>query len=93
MLDNISQILTQAKAIPIKKPDGSIHFKITQIVPGSVYSQLNISNGDIITHINGKKINSTNEIMTLFGKFRNLDNLSLGISRSGNEETLDYQFE
>ena len=32
----------------IKNPDGSLSFKMTDVVPGSIYSQLDISDGDII---------------------------------------------
>ena len=56
MLGNISSVLTQARAIPITNGDGTISFKVTEIVPGSIYSQLNIQENDIITGINGKKL-------------------------------------
>lgn len=93
MLNNISNVLTQAKAIPIRTANGTLNFKITEIVAGSIYSKLNIKNDDIITKINGKPIKSMNEIMNMFGSFRNVDQLSLSVKRDGEEENLDYQFE
>jgi type II secretory pathway component PulC len=93
MLNNISQVLTQAKAIPIRSADGNMNFKITEIEAGSIYSQLNIQNGDVITRINGKPIQGINEVMNMFGSFREMSNLSLSIKRNGEEENLDYQFE
>ena len=72
MLGNISSILTQARAIPITNGDGSLSFKITEIVPGSIYSQLNIKENDIITGINGKSVSSINEVTSLLGKVRDL---------------------
>lgn len=93
MLTNISEVLTQARAVQIKNPDGSLAFKMTEIVPGSVYSKLNLQNEDIITHINGKKITNLNEIMSLFGKIKEVDQLSLTVSRSGMEQEFDYNFE
>ncbi|MCY4524298.1 MAG: hypothetical protein OXB84_06130 [Halobacteriovoraceae bacterium] len=93
MMGNISEILTQARAIQIKNPDGTYSFKMTEIVPGSIYSQLNIENGDIIEEINGKKINDLNQVMSLFGRMDSLDKLKLTINKQGDSQEYDYQFE
>ena len=93
MLGNISSVITQAKAIPINNGDGTLSFKITEIVPGSIYSQLNIQENDIITGINGKKVNSINEVTSLLGKIRDITNLSITVERDGEETTQDYSFE
>ncbi len=93
MLNNISEVLTQARAVKIQNPDGSLAFKMTEIVPGSVYSKLNLQNDDIITHINGKKITNLNEIMSLFGRIKEIDQLSLTVSRGGMAQDFDYNFD
>ncbi len=93
MLGNISEVLTQARAIQIKNPDGSFSFKMTEIVPGSVYSQLGIQDGDIITQINGKRITNLNEVMALFGKIKDIDQFQLNIKRGGIESVKEYEFE
>ncbi|OUR97011.1 hypothetical protein A9Q84_11805 [Halobacteriovorax marinus] len=93
MLGNISEVLTQAKAIQIKNPDGSLAFKMTEIVPGSIYSKLNIQDGDIITGINGKKFNNLNDIMNLFGKIKEIDNFEISLKRDGSTQSLEYNFE
>ena len=91
-LKNIQNVLTQARAIQIKNPDGSLAFKMTDVVPGSIYSQLDIKDGDIISEINGKKIENINEILTLFGKIKDIDNLSLTILKDGQKQEKDYEF-
>ena len=93
MLKNIQNVLTQARAVQIKNPDGSLSFKMTDVVPGSIYSQLDISDGDIISEINGKKIENINEILTLFGKIKDIDNLSLTILKDGQKQEKDYEFQ
>jgi type II secretory pathway component PulC len=93
MLSNISEVLTQARAVQITNPDGSLHFKMTEIVPGSIYSQLNIQDGDIIEGINGNPITNLNEVMTMFGRIREIDNLSLSIRRNGVTQSFDYSFD
>jgi type II secretory pathway component PulC len=92
-LQNISEILTQARAIQIKNPDGSLCFKMTEIVAGSIYSKLNIQDEDIICQINGKKIDNLNEVMGLFGRIKEIDHFELSVLRSGMEQNLEYDFE
>ncbi len=93
MLSNISEVLTQARAVQINNPDGSLSFKLTEIVPDSIYSKLDIQNDDVIKTINGKKITNINEVMTLFGNIRQIDHFELGIIRNGAEVNKDYDFE
>ncbi len=93
MLENISEVLTQARAVQIKNPDGSLAFRMQEIVPGSIYSQLNIQEGDVITGINGKKITNMTELMNLFGQIDKVDHFELTLSRNGMEQNLEYDFE
>ncbi len=93
MLSNISEVLTQARAVQIKNPDGSLSFKMTEIVPGSIYSKLGIQNNDIIAEIDGKKIQNLNEIMSKFGTIKDRNHFSLGLRKNGSIETKEYDFE
>ena len=93
MISNISEVLTQAKAVQITNPDGSLAFKMTEVVPGSIYSQLNIQNDDIITSVNGKKIENLNELMSLMGRLKEIDQFQIGLKRNGMNENLEYGFE
>lgn len=91
-MENIQDILTQARGIQITNPDGTLSFKIVDIQPGGVFSYLGIENGDIITQINGQPISDLNMIMGLFGKITNLDKLNITINRGGTPTPLDYKF-
>lgn len=92
LLSNIGDVLTQARAIQIKNPDGSLSFKMTEIVPGSIFSNLNIQDGDIITGVQGKKIENVNELMSMFGKLKENDSYELTVKRNGTETNLNYNF-
>lgn len=89
-LKDIGAILTQARAVKIQNPDGSMSFKMTEMDPEGVFPILGLQEGDIITAINGKPIMDLNEVMSLFGKIKNIENLSLGIKREGAESVQDY---
>lgn len=89
-LSNIQDMLTQAKGIPLRNPDGSYSFKIVDIEPGGVFSYLGVEDGDVISEINGEPIRDMNEVMNLFGKVSTLSKLNLTINRSGESVTQNY---
>lgn len=93
VLSNISEVLTQARAVQIKNPDGTLSFRMTEIVPGSIYSQLNIQDGDIISSINGKKFRNIGEIMALFNQVAEINEFQVTLNRNGEDQTLEYNFE
>ncbi|MDO9180988.1 MAG: hypothetical protein Q7U04_01205 [Bacteriovorax sp.] len=93
MINNMSDILTQAKAVQITNPDGSLCFKMTEVVAGSLYSQLDIQENDVICNINGKKIDNLNDLMGLLGKIKEIDQFQIGSKRNGMNESKDYSFE
>jgi type II secretory pathway component PulC len=89
-MKDIGAILTQARAIQIQNPDGTLAFKMTEIDPQGIFPYLGIQDQDIITSINGKPIYDMNEVMLLFGRIKGLDNLSLGIKREGSDTVQEY---
>ena len=91
-LKDIGLVLTQAKAVKITNPDGTLAFKMTEVDPGGPFASLNILVDDTITEVNGKKITSMNEVMDLFGRIKDMDKLSIGVIREGEAQTLDYNF-
>ena len=89
-LKDIAAVLTQARALKIQNPDGSLAFKMTELDPQGIFPYLGIQDQDIITSINGKPIYDMNEVMLLFGRIKGLDNLSLGIKREGSDSVQEY---
>lgn len=89
-MKDIASILTQARAIKIQNPDGTLAFKLTEMDPSGLFPYLGLQDQDIITSINGKPIYDMNEVMGLFAKIKNLDKLQLGVRREGSESVLDY---
>ncbi len=89
-MKDIAAILTQARAIKIQNPDGSLSFKLTEMDPQGIFPYLGLQDQDIITSINGKPIYDMNEVMGLFARIKNLDNLSLGVKREGTDSVQEY---
>ena len=89
-MKDIGAILTQARAIKIQNPDGTLAFKMTEMDPQGIFTYLGLQDQDIITSIDGKPIYDMNEVMTKFAKIKNLDKLQLGIKREGSDSLQDY---
>lgn len=89
-MKDIAAILTQARAIKIQNPDGSLAFKLTEMDPQGIFPYLGLQDQDIITSINGKPIYDMNEVMGLFARIKNLDNLQLGVKREGTDSVQEY---
>lgn len=89
-LKDLGQILTQARAVKIQNPDGSLSFKLTEMDPEGIFPFLGLQDQDIITSINGKQIYDMNEVMSLFARIKNLESLQLGVKREGSEAVQDY---
>jgi len=72
------------------KPDG---FLISNIVQGSLYQQLGILDGDIIQGVNNRRIQTADDVMSLFNILKESSHVSLMLRRRGNQQTLNYQFQ
>ncbi len=89
-MKDIASILTQTRAVKIQNPDGSLAFKLTEMDPQGIFPYLGLQDQDIITSINGKQIYDMNEVMSMFAKIKNLDNLQLGVKREGTDSLQEY---
>ena len=91
-LNNINDLISQARIRPHfidGKPDG---LKITQIRSGSIFSRLGLKNRDIVKEINGSSITNTDEIISLYKDLKPGGHVALDISRKGEPKTLKYIF-
>lgn len=68
----------------------AVGFKLIKIVPGSVYQQLGLKNGDIVKEINGVPVTSMEFLSSSLSKATVGDKVDLLIERKGKEETLRY---
>lgn len=89
-LSDLNSILTQARAIPMNNPDGTMSFRIEEVEPGSIFSTLDIASGDVISKINGRPITNLNEVMTMMNQLKTVSSLNLSVLRGGAETTLQY---
>lgn len=85
ILKDLSNILMQATAEAVYGPEGIEGFKMSQIDDGSIYSKSGLQNGDVVTSINGIKLDNVGATVKLLHSLKAVDELSFIIKRSGVE--------
>jgi general secretion pathway protein C len=89
-LADFNKILTQARAIPNFENGTPAGYKLFQIVPGSIYDQLGLKNGDVIAGLNGEPINDPSKAFEMLNQLKNSNHMELQIKRDGRQSTLTY---
>jgi len=89
-MQDLPGLLTGALAVPHQtngNPDG---FLIQDIVPGSLYAQAGLKNGDVIRKVNGQDIASPEKGIALFQALQTANSLDLEITRAGAVQRLHF---
>jgi len=89
-LNDFPALLSQARAMPHfvnGKIDG---FSVTNIVPGSLYQQAGLQNGDIIVSVNGERITGAQQAMGIYTKLKSSPALDLELIRAGGLQNIHY---
>lgn len=80
-----------ARTLAYTDEDGNPNgFRITGMRCGNPLTQAGVKNGDIITAVNGKKVNNTLQAASVYMKVRDEDHLRVEMTRKGVPVTLEY---
>lgn len=94
MLDNqlkdLPRLQQDGRVVPHYKDNQYQGFKLVGVRPGSLYRAIGIRSGDVITSVNGNKIDSPNKALELFEQLKNSSNIAVEIERRGQPKTLSY---
>lgn len=90
-LNNMATLFTQVRAIPNLGPDGQSNgFKLSEIQPDSIFQQIGLRDGDILTGVGGKSVGDPTQAIGLLGSLRNQSSISLTVMRGGQSVQLQY---
>ncbi len=84
----LAKILMQATAEPALENGALVGFKFTQVDQDSIYAKSGIRDDDVITGINGQKLNSVAEAVTLLKSLKQADQMDIEFKRSGTAKRL-----
>lgn len=82
-MENPAQFFSQMRAMPHfvnGKTDG---FSISQVAPGSVFDQLGLQNGDLLTSIDGQPVTNPMQAMGLIQAVKTASAIDLTVNRGG----------
>ena len=89
-LSNLNKVATQARIVPVFENGQARGFKLFSIRPQSLYAKLGLRNGDIVTHVNGREINSPDRALAVYSKLKDAKTVSVELLRKGQKLTLSY---
>ncbi len=90
-LNNLAALFTQVRAIPNLGPDGQSHgFKLSEIQPDSIFQQIGLRDGDVLTGVGGQSVGDPAQAMQLLASLRNQNSVSLTVMRGGQAVQLQY---
>jgi general secretion pathway protein C len=92
-LENIDQLMDQARIRPHIEDGRPSGISITGIKPNTVFRKMRLRNGDIITGVNGTPIESVEDAMRIFGDLSSAPEVQLEIKRRGRKRVLNYKIE
>ena len=89
--ENMSQVLTQARALPYMEQGKTVGFRISEIVPGSIYEKIGLQNGDVIQRVNSQDVDDPAKFFQLYQGLRTERSITIDLLRSGQRQTLNYE--
>jgi general secretion pathway protein C len=89
-LQNLPQLLTQAKAVPHMENGQSAGFRVTEIQPDSVFQQLGLEREDVIRAVNGSPVRSVDDAIKAYGNMKTATSFQLDLLRRGQPVTINF---
>lgn len=82
---DVNKLITQARIRPHSE---GLH--ITHIKPNSIFRKLGLLNGDIITGVDGRRIESVDDALSLYRNLQSSSRVTLELKRRGRPRTINY---
>lgn len=89
-LDNMGQILSDARLTPRLTKGVVEGFMVTEIKPKGVFDAIGLKNGDVLRRINGYPIDSPEKAVQALSAIKGTTEIDLDIIRSGKQLSLRY---
>lgn len=89
-LKDMNKILMQAVAKPAMRNGEIYGFRLLEIQPDSIYTQLGLQVMDVITGVNGTPVTSAQQALEMYQALRNAPQIKLSVERGGKVEEQTY---
>jgi len=92
-MENLGQLMDQATIRPYIEDGRTAGISITGIKPNAIFRRMRLRNGDIITGVNGRPLESMEDAVAIFDDLSTSSEIKIDIKRRGRKQTLDYRIE
>jgi len=92
-MNDINDLMTQVRVRPYFRRGKSEGLIVSQIQTGSVFANLGLMNGDIISSVNGKKMSSPEEAIGFYNSLKSGGEVNIEITRRGKKKMLNYDIQ
>jgi len=89
-MQNMSQLLTQVRALPVIQNGTTNGFRLSEIQPGSLFDQIGLRDGDVLTAISGQQLNDPARAMQMLSTVQTRSAVSVNLLRNGAPVLLNY---
>lgn len=90
---NINKLMQQARIRPHFTDGKADGLSLTGIKSNSIFHDMGLKSGDIITSVNGKTIESVEDVLTFYKSLQTAKSINLKLKRRGRLKTIDYDIE
>ncbi len=90
-LNHLSELFTQARAVPNIQNGRTIGFALSEIESGSVFDEMGLEDGDVITSVNGQTINDPARAMQMLSLLHDRRVIQVEVLREGKPLRLTYE--
>lgn len=90
-LENLGQLMDQAAIRPYIEDGRPAGISIAGIKPNAIFRRMRLRNGDIITGVNGRPIESVEDAIAAFEELNTSSEIQVDIKRRGRKQRLNYQ--
>lgn len=90
ILENQSELMRQAKIIPVQENGRTVGVRLLGIRPDALLGVLGMKNNDRLQTINGFEVANPEKALEAYARLRTADKLTIQINRGGKNMNLDY---
>jgi general secretion pathway protein C len=90
---NVNKLMQQARVRPHFTRGKADGLSLTGIKPNSIFHDMGLKSGDIITSVNGDNIESVEDVLKFYKSLQSAESVNLKLKRRGRLKTIDYNIE
>lgn len=90
-LQDAGRIMTDVRVRPFFSGGAVDGFMVSSIVPGSIFQQMGLQNGDVIREVDGQALRNPNDLLELYQNLGARSEMTVNIRRRGRDELLQYR--